>query len=447
MIYLLFIITVLFLVLNLKLARGDYFHPSVLFCAVFAVSEILCIFYQKAYAITIYAGTVFVLTAGFAVFTLVHWLYVKRQPHGELVPRQLHRIEIKDWLIWPLIAAQAVAIIAFIVYLHRLSAAYDAEARSLSEMINLYDTMTKFWRDQFLKLDVPIPMPYRVLNPFVHAGGYICTYAAVHNWVAERKIDWRCLISSGLLCVLIVLNGSRSPLLRIMTMVLILYYILSCRKGRIKAGDRNVFLKTAAAVIPAAILMILMMKVMRPGVKIANLGDYVFIYAGAPLVNLNNWLVKFSGTPDLALFGSQTFRNFYNYIGKWSGNLRLESYPSINTFAFSANKKEIGNVYTCYYFLLYDFSYIGTVLMTGLMALYYTHAYDLCMGKNKLLTFDLRLYIYSYLFNDLIMSFFSTRFYETVINPDFVKFVMSSFIIYLIWRISLRISRRKAIRA
>ena len=446
MIYLLLAISVLFLLLNLKLAHGDYFHPSVIFCAVFTASELLCVFFQKSYAITIYPVTVIVLSCGFAIFTLIHWLYARKISREPVQYKPLKKIEISSWLIYPLIAAQIVAVVAFVVYLRRLSFAYDGEARSLSEMINLYDTMTKFWQKQFLKLAVPVPMPYRVLNPFVHAGGYICVYAFVHNWVAERKIDWRCLISVGMLCVLIFLNGSRSPLLRVLTMVLILYYILGYRNGVFKRGDGKVFLKTAAFVIPAIVVLVLMVKIMRPGVKIADLGDYVFIYAGAPVVNLNNWLIKASGKAHLTRIGGQTFRYMYNYLGKWTGNKKMQTYASINKFAFSANKKEIGNVYTCYYLLIYDFSYIGAVVMTVVMAWYYTHQYSRFVTAQKLFRFDPQLYIYAYLFNDLVMSFFSARFYETTVNPDFIKFVFASFIIYWIWRFSLKIQKKKVLQ-
>jgi oligosaccharide repeat unit polymerase len=192
--------------------------------------------------------------------------------------------------------------------------------------------------------------------------------------------------------------------------------------------------------------LVLMVKIMRPGVKIADLGDYVFIYAGAPVVNLNNWLIKASGKAHLTRIGGQTFRYMYNYLGKWTGNKKMQTYASINKFAFSANKKEIGNVYTCYYLLIYDFSYIGAAVMTAVMAWYYTHQYSRFVTAQKLFRFDPQLYIYSYLFNDLVMSFFSARFYETTVNPDFIKFVFASFIIYWIWRFSLKIQKREVLQ-
>ena len=45
--------------------------------------------------------------------------------------------------------------------------------------------------------------------------------------------------------------------------------------------------------------------------------------------------------------------------------------------------------------------------------------------------FDYRLFIYAYLINDLIMSFFSNRFFETVCNAPFIKMIIISFIIYI----------------
>ena len=405
-----------------------------IFCAVFLLSEILCLFFQKAYAIRFNLKTVIVLFSGFFAFTFVHlYLAPLKKPKRQIIKN--HEIKIPSWFLYMFIAFQIIAIIAFVVYLHNISDTYDGKARSLGELINLYDTMTKFWQTEFRALEVTPPMIYRVLNPFVHAWGYMSVYIAVNNYYALKKIDWRFVISSVLLCILIFLNGSRSPLLRIMTMIVILVYIFSYRNGKLKTGDMKLLIKLAAIAIPAVLVLLLLVRFMRPNVKISNLGNYIFIYAGAPLVNLNNWLAKFNGIPNLHLIGSQTFRNLYNYLGKWTGDTALETYKSINEFAYSANGIEIGNVRTCFYFLLYDFSYLGPVIMIALMAYYYVFEYMRCMYSKSLKGFDLRLFIYSYLINDLIMSFFSTRFYETVVSPDFLKFFLAVMIVSCIYAI------------
>lgn len=421
MIYIIFIMTLSFLAANYLIAKKDFFNPGVIFCGVFTISEILCILFQKEYEITFHYKTLIVLLLGFSVFTGLNYLFAKKKADHDAKPGAPARIVISDKVFYIFIALQVIAIIAFIVYLYRISAAYDGKARSLGEMINLYDTMTKFWRKKFIKLDVPIPMAYRVLNPFVYLGGYLSVYVLVNNWFAEHRIDKRSVISVVLLIVLIMLNGSRSPVLRIITMVIILAYIIGYRSGAIQIGNIKNLKKILLYGVLAVAVLILMVKVIRPEKNIGDLGDYLFIYSGAPLVNLNTFLVKFSGWPSGRFFGEQTFRYLYNYIGKWLGIKKLETYDSINAFAFSANGKEIGNVYTCFYYLLFDFGYIGMPVMIGIMAYYYFREYHRSMTAETLGALDLRLFIYAYLFNDLVMSFFSTRFYETTCSPEFLK--------------------------
>ncbi len=431
MIYILLLVSVGFLAINLHITKHDYMNPAVIFCGVFAISEVMCLLFRKAYAISFHYKTMIVLAVGFSVFTLLNYLVFKKKT--EICAEEMEHISVPDWMLYVLIVLQVIAIVAFLIYLNRISVAYDGKARNLGEMINLYDTMTKFWRKKFLKLDVPIPLVYRVLNPFVHLGGYLSVYMLINNWFTDHKPDIRCMISIVLLMILIFLNGSRSPILRIITMVIALVYIMGCRSSRIQPGNLKTLKKILLFSIPAVIVLILMVKVIRPNARFSDLGDYLFIYAGAPLVNLNTWLKKFSGAPVARFFGEQTFRHIYNYIGKWTGNRTLESYDSINGFAFSANGKEIGNVYTCFYYLLFDFSYIGMAAMIGIMAYYYIREYRRALYKKSLKPFDVRLFIYAYLFNDLIMSFFSTRFYETVCSPEFIKFICAIIFVTFIY--------------
>ena len=157
----------------------------------------------------------------------------------------------------------------------------------------------------------------------------------------------------------------------------------------------------------------------------------MFVYIGAPIANLNIFIDRYCpkilvGVSD-GLCGAHTFSKLYRYIGKLlSININISS---IFKFEFSGGH-EIGNVYTMFASPLFDFGYIGVVFVVLIMGIYYGSAYNniMCSKKNK--SFDYRLFIYAYLINDLIMSFFSNRFFETVCDAPFIKFFIVSFFIY-----------------
>ena len=82
-----------------------------------------------------------------------------------------------------------------------------------------------------------------------------------------------------------------------------------------------------------------------------------------------------------------------------------------------------------FYKIIYDFGFSGVFWVTGLMALYYSLTYMRIRTKINHHPIDFRLFIYAYLFNDLIMSAFSNRYYETVFEAPFIKFVPVAFIL------------------
>ncbi len=90
---------------------------------------------------------------------------------------------------------------------------------------------------------------------------------------------------------------------------------------------------------------------------------------------------------------------------------------------------------TTYYPVVYDFGILGVLPISIVFSLYYIFTYDrlLLQKSNKII--DFRLFLYSYLINDLVMLIFSNRFFETILSIDFIRFyILAAVIIYLINR-------------
>ncbi len=78
-------------------------------------------------------------------------------------------------------------------------------------MIKLYDTLTKFWVDTFLKIKVSIALVYRIGNPITYGCALTMIYIVVNNYVVEKKVRLLEVLPIILLCINIYINGSRSP--------------------------------------------------------------------------------------------------------------------------------------------------------------------------------------------------------------------------------------------
>ena len=370
--------------------------------------------------------------------TAVNLAIQKTTPRTLLDASTPQEIILSRYVLAGVIIAQIVSIVAFLIYLKRIALAYGAaygnEPTTMSGMIQLYDTMTKFWQSIFTDLAVPIPMAYRILNPLCAGAEYVVLYVLANNYAVKRKIGLLELGVLILMCIRIVMNGSRSPLFRAFTFVLVLLYILSYRQGKIKVGDLRLLGKVSIIVLIFAIVMLFMLVVMGRNSKFTDLADHLFVYLGAPIVNLDTFLQGneirfFGGLDERAPNGAQTFRALYLYVGKWLGVTDFQNIKSISVFAFSSNGLEIGNVYTMFYKIIYDFGYFGIIPLTMIMGLYYCIANKKVMrGSMPNRTIDFRLLIYSYLFNDVVMSAFSNRFYETVFDPVFIKLFIAAWL-------------------
>lgn len=432
MLILLVNITLLFLMINYIITK-DYMHPSVVFCFMFFVCAVQCLFFSKTFQITLHNESVFVLTIGLSIFTLITMFCKSNKKEIGVV--KLQSIEVSNKLIFLLIILQILTIISFIYYLNDIANAYNNYAiinGPFTKKIRLYDWLIKFNLDVFRNLNVSKPYIYRFGFPLVSTFGYVVLYIIINNFIVSKKISILQIIVFLLMCVSIILTGSRTPLFRIITFSLIMYYVLACRNGNFKNGNLKFLLKLIFVITMTVFFMFFVMKLMGRGDTMGkSLANYLFVYLGAEIVNLDTFLhgndISFLSGFSI-LFGQYTFQPVYTYIGKIF-NIPFLYYPTIEVYGKSANGIEIGNVHTTYYPFIYDFGYIG-ILLIAVIAFYYIYSYQNLIIHKKI-GFDYKLFIFAYLFNDLVMLFFSSRFFETVVDPFFMKMCVFLFALYL----------------
>lgn len=426
MLYLLLGIILIFLIINYMLADSDYMHPCFIFSLVFLMSTIFCIIEQERFAINFHIQTVLVVGFALLTFTMVSiCLHKKIQVNKYNYVIKIQTISVNNWIVGIFIFIEIITLVYFIKYLQELSVAHYGEVVSLSEMISLYDTMTKFWTEYFHSLAIPVPFIYRLGNPITQAGGYLILYVLINNFIASKKINVLHIVAVGLLCAFHLLNGSRSPLLRMLTMAVILFYVLKSKENPKIKGNLKIAFSLVILAIFAAIAFLVMLNIMGRSESM-DVERYLFIYLGAPLVNFNNFLADFETPTFTPVLGAQTFRAIYMYGAKLLGYSNF-TYPALDAFAFSDNGIEIGNVYTTFYEFVYDFGYIGVLPLTMIIALYYVftyHSFDDDKQWNTVMNY--KLFIYSYLFNDLVMLFFSNRFFQTTLDAPFIKLFIFS---------------------
>lgn len=422
---------------NLKINDFDYLNPACVFGEVFLFSELVCLANIKRFEIIFHYQTLLIVLFALTLFTTFSY-FLKKKTDIKICYLNIEKINVQNKYTVFLIALHIITIIAFIKYLYNITDfynihfAYNGKVFGLPNIIKLYDTLTKFWVDTYQKIDVRIPLIYRIGNPISYGFSLIYIYIIINNYFVDKKINPLHVINVLLLCVNIYINGSRSPLFRLLTMAILLFYIYSFKNGKRKRQEKNgqltILLIIVGVLLVFGMLMIAVMSLIGRNFSIDKLGEYLFTYLGAPLVNFDNYIAKKGFMSHTWLIGAQTFKSAYNYIGKWTHNTALLNYPTINVFTYSNNGIEIGNVYSTFYPWIYDLGLIGLLLIIPVI-LYYCVSYRYILLKPlKTDKISFSLFIYAYLFNDLVMLIFSNRFYETVFDPGTIKLLICAYI-------------------
>jgi|GEM_PF-2829738 len=422
----LLIISLFFLFVNLTINSYDIMHPSVIYCMIVFIHVVICIFAQARFAINIHIPTILVFLTSDFIFTFASIIGIcKKKEAAE--KEELKEIPISNALFIILAVMQIIVIVLFYQYLKRIAIMFGSST-SLTEMINLYNNVTKFW---YVTIPFEESMVFRILNPFCHAATFVALYVFVNNLVAVRKFNPLPLINVLLWSLQVVLNGSRSPLGRMFMAAVFLFYILNRKYRPDQFSNRRFIKKALRWIMVFAVLMILVVNFIRIPNQNTRIGDYIFNYTGANIVNLDNYLMRNhflligQSRPS---FGAATFFQAYGWLAKYH-IFNVKDYSDLARFSFS-NGIEIGNVYTTFANFIYDFGYIGVLPLFSILAFFYSGMYKRSQDTKVSGKINIYILIYAYLFFDLCMLLFSNNFYNAIANMEFVKyFLMTVFII------------------
>ena len=169
----------------------------------------------------------------------------------------------------------------------------------------------------------------------------------------------------------------------------------------------------------------------------------MYKYIGGPLYNFDASITR--GINKSSLWGRETFQGVYSFLASL---LHIDQFSyRINLPSSYINGINMGNVYTMYYMFFEDFGYAGLLLVFPI-SIYYIISY------NKLIDFSadrsplsINMFVYSYMFNALVMLLFSNRFYENMFSYNFLKLLISFGVIWFLItrvRIKARVSCRSS---
>lgn len=451
--YALVLFFTLMLFINYIIADADFFHPCVLFCGMNLLSAIVCLFVKDIYKIELHGNTFFVLSTGVIIFTAVNFLcrvLEQRRRSGAVKQGRgaykFEYIHVKRYWIVLLIGLEIIVSILGLVYVIAISSAVYGTNASLGEHIGNYDRIVKFNEELYRSLEIGRSAIYTYGWPLCQACGYILLAIEVNNFFVRRKLDIPVLLPIFLLFAMSFITGSRSNAFRLITAVLFFIVFFSrAQKGSYRRGNIKLFAKMLFSAVAVVIFFMVVREAIGRSTTSYAWYETLFAYLGAPFLNLDSSLQE--KLPETTIWGQETFGYLYSFLASQFGidslaynlDLPFRTHNGINT----------GNVYTMYYQFIYDFGYLGIVPLTLIIALFYSMIYRSFMRRRvQSRYFGIKLIIYAYLFNDILMLTFSNRFYENLLRSDSIRFYFWLFIVcfairkgFLVYR-----DRKKTVR-
>ena len=422
MIYLLGVLLLLILIISIIANKKDITAPAIIFTFGFAFQCFWAILYHKAWRLNLHLNTFLVLFLGvlefFLVTMLVKFIANKIKPRKKddkpFVMQEVKTNKLFEYLYF------GVSIIISVVYLYFVIRAVNGSYKSISSImqaISDYDAYLKF-SDEFSNNSIPFLI--KNLNLAVIYSGYWFLYVIINNFFYNKKIRiiQVLIFISSLVAALI--SGSRTPVIMMMIAGICYYLVLLFKKKSYK----NLF--TKKMFIYLIILGAVAIGLFFPAAKLlgrsisSNPVDYLSIYCGAEVKNLDTYLQERPYLFKYDTYGSQTMYNVIQFASDKLHIKGLKAYRLDLPFR-KVDDIDLGNVYTTFYAYIYDFGYLGLFIFVFVMAAICASLYEYIIRLRKLDKPKLSVLIYGVFFGCLLLSFFSNKFYEELLSPVFLK--------------------------
>lgn len=423
------LLTVLYLFYN----NFDFLSPGILFCLGFDIAVVNGITQYRNWSYELHWVTVFLIGASALMFVLVcqliHILVLRVRSNRASVDGaisvtsscgHLNKIVVPFWVYLIVLIVQVLTIIAVLRFIYQATSA-EINGYSITQMIGQYDYMSKF-----SNFDKPIRGLLGLFYTSTCASGYLWGYILINNWLAIRRIELGALINFLPSAVLPFAVGGRAGTIQLI-LALVIMYFLFLRKLPLaeRRKRRSVAILVCIGIAGIGIVLFKpILVLLGRSTDQSNLYQYLSIYIGAPIKNLDIYLTQNIGSERKASFwGETTFSAISQSISRWTGQEVQTHYDITQPFQ-TINNIELGNVYTCLYSLVWDFGLIGAVVFVGIMAVAAQLVYEWLKVSSMHFFRDpvnLVMIIYSYMSYGIVFAFLSNRFFSSIVSSVFIR--------------------------
>ena len=421
MIQLLAILLGIVFILAYLMSNRELAAPAVIFSFSFFICSIIASVGSNKLQLGLHGVTFLVILLGVVEFVIISFLLKKTRiilyakPKENIITENIFQsLFIERWKLTLFIVYAIVVTLLSFRYIMSVSS-----GAGLARILFNYRIMST---TASTMAEAAFPSYLNFMRLILDAGSYFFLYIVADNLVLGKHLNIRALICVFLSFACDLLSGGRGTVVNKLFaffVVFIILYSYFIKKITLNIKTIIIFF----VIVIAGLYGFEYLGILLGRNNLSSGFNYVLVYCGAEIKNLDILLHENSYPAHSEIWGSQTFVNLILWIG---GKLNPSKYIyRLNNPFHVVNGFGIGNVSTTFYAFIYDFGYWGELWLVGLMAaitqLVYNQSRYFFASQTKANVPNLALIIYGYMSAPLVLSFFSNKFYEGIFSGTFVK--------------------------
>lgn len=363
MISILFILIVILLIISLFVYDFDIIAPPVIICAVYLFSIYAAMYNIDTWKINLSEITISYILIGLIVFCVSSFIVKRKYANKPIEKKPITEIEFRKN---KLIIIYLVATVCAYLYLKEISSIVNRYGSDYSMAMAEFRADFSYGEQN---LSFISNQAYKVLTCI----SFVFLYIFCNNVGATNK--WRKnLIFLLPVCIYIyasLRSGSRTQLIQIFTMFIVLLFIFQKIYGRYKKGK---ILRYLLYISSGSIAFLIIFSAIRFFVgrqNESNLTDYISMYVGGSIQLFDLYLKH---PEEVTSKGMETFGSLYNNFVKF-GFIDGKEVIMHKEFRYS-NGILLGNVYTSFRAFHHDLGLFGIIFFQFIEGLFFSIYYE-----------------------------------------------------------------------
>lgn len=422
--WLLLLIAVVLLIFTYFYFAKDIFSPPFLFVAGFTISIAVSIAEAANWGTEIHINTFAIVSTGLIVFvvgcivtkyicnqylcrnTTNHVCHIESNKIKSIISVNVFKwFRVSNFALGIFLIFELITLLITILYLE-----IYANTSDIFEAISIYR-----YDATFTEKNVSFGFPLNQMRSLCFAFSYIVLFLLARQIVNKDRHGLALLVACTVSSMLLFLEiGSRSPVISYVFFFFVALYYLMYRNNK-----KNIR-KVVIFVIILGIAIIALFPFLAKRGSSVNYIENIGVYLGCEIPNFDYYLNNMVPTTP-SLFGYMTFVKSINWIGEHF-NISQFVYPLDLPFVVTNNIQH-GNVFTTFYAFYYDFKLPGVIIMTFIMSIISYISYYLVIRSGSKHSF-VPILFYGMISSTIFLSFFSNKFYESIISISMIFIVI-----------------------